>query len=509
MKSTIYFTVIMLLLLACQPNIDSTEEKSVSNVPPNILFLIADDWSYPHASIYGDPVIQTPTFDKLAREGALFHNAYCASPSCSPSRAAILTSLYPHQMEAAGNLWSVIPAKFANWVSILAENGYHTGHSGKGWGPGNFKKGGYENNPAGKVYVSMEEFLQDKKADQPFCYWFGSSDPHRAYEPNTRGESRNGYGVSGIVPQFFPDLPCVRNDILDYFFEVERFDRECGNMIRKLEKMGELDNTLIIMTSDNGMPFPRAKANLYDYGTRMPLAIYWKGKIQAETVIGEFVNHIDYGPTILEAAAILIPKEFSGKSLWPLLNGESTQDRSQVFLERERHANVRKGDHSYPCRAIRTHDYLYIRNFKPDLWPAGDPTAHQAVGQFGDVDNSITKFLIMDMEGDQSNPNYFDLTFSKRPEEELYLLSNDPYNLNNVAGNPDYAAIQGKLKRDLENFMQETGDLRLKEPQTVYWDTVEYVPTYQFKDYDLQENISAYRLLKSKRFGRFDEVGCK
>ena len=152
---------------------------------PNIIFMIADDWSYPHAGIYGDKTVRTPTFDALAKNGALFENAYCAAPSCAPSRASILLSRYPHQMESAGNLWSVIPDKFPNWVSLLKEAGYHTGKSRKGWGPGDFVAGGYEQNPAGKDYVDFDAFLLDKKSGQPFSYWFGSQDPHRVYETNT------------------------------------------------------------------------------------------------------------------------------------------------------------------------------------------------------------------------------------------------------------------------------------------------------------------------------------
>ncbi|NNE76688.1 MAG: sulfatase-like hydrolase/transferase, partial [Pricia sp.] len=110
--------------------------KKTQDSRPNIVFLIADDWSYPHAGIYGDPTVRTPTFDRLAREGALFENAYCAAPSCSPSRASILLGRYPHQNECAGNLWSVFAKTFPNWVSLLQESGYHTGMSRKGWGPG-------------------------------------------------------------------------------------------------------------------------------------------------------------------------------------------------------------------------------------------------------------------------------------------------------------------------------------------------------------------------------------
>lgn len=498
----------LLILWGCQPAHEDDNEKEIPASPPNILFLIADDWSFPHASIYGDSVVNTPTFDFLAKEGALFLNAFCASPSCSPSRAAILTGRYPHQLESAGNLWSVIPDKFANWVSILEHSGYLTGKSHKGWGPGDFERGGYAHNPAGKDYSDFDTFLQNRKEGQPFCFWFGSTDPHRDYEANL-GVKTGMRAADVVVPGFLPDVDCVRNDMMDYFFEIERFDRECGHIIRTLEQTGALENTLIIMTADNGMPFPRAKANLYDYGTHLPLAIYWKGRITAGANMNDFVNFIDFGPTILEAAGLEIPTSFSGKSLLPLFkeNGKD-QDRQQVFLERERHANVRAGNLSYPSRAIRNKDFLYIRNFEPDRWPAGDPTTHQSVGQFGDVDNSISKFLIMNQEGKQAKPDLFALAFGKRPSEELYVLENDPYNMNNVVADPAYLAVLDSMRAELKKFMQETNDIRLTEPQTIYWDTVEYTPKYQFKDFNLQEEIEAYKMLKSQGGGRFKEMSC-
>ena len=507
MRIVIVFITILTFTTSCMEQ-ETPAEKGKEQ--PNILFLIADDWSYPHAGVYGDPVVQTPTFDFLAEKGALFTNAFTAAPSCSPSRAAILTSRYPHQLESAGNLWSVFPNKFPNWMSILAENGYHTGKNQKGWAPGDFKKGGYEHNPAGKDYASFEAFLEARDPDQPFGFWFGSSDPHRIYETNTG--VKTGMKLEDIVvPGFLPDNECVRNDIMDYFFEVERFDRECGNIIRILDTIGELDNTLIVMTSDNGMPFPRAKANLYDYGTRMPLVIYWKGKVVPGSQIEEFMNFVDFGPTFLKAAGVQVPEEFSGRSLLDLMKEEKIEgpDRDKVFLERERHANVRNGDLSYPMRGIRTKKYLYIRNYFPDRWPAGDPDTHQSVGQYGDVDNSISKFLIMALENKNTSLDYFTLSFGKRPAEELYDLAIDPFNLNNMINDPDYKDVLESLRSDLEKWMEQSDDPRFSNPQTIYWDTVEYTPDYQHNDFNLEEGIESYKRLKPVSFGRFEEVPCE
>lgn len=471
---------------------------------PNILFLIADDWSYPHAGIYGDPVVRTPTFDRLADEGALFIHAFTASPSCSPSRASILTGRYPHENESGGNLWPEWPAQYPTYVSLLEKAGYFTGSTRKGWGPGDFKVSGLENNPAGKSYSDFETFLEERPEGAPFTFWFGSTDPHREYVANT-GIQTGMKLEDVIVPGFFPDNPCVRNDILDYFFEIERFDRESGQLIKKLEEIGELDNTIIVMTSDNGMPFPRAKATIYDYGTRMPLAIRWPEKVNPGTVVSEFVNFVDFAPSFLEAAG-LTPLNMSGQSLWALLAGEK-QNRKQVFLERERHANVRKGDLSYPMRGVRDEKFLYIWNPMPERDPAGNPTVHQSVGQYGDVDHSITKFIIMAMEesAESGKPDYFDLAFGARTEEELYDVQKDPYQLNNLAGDPAFSETKNKLRAQLLTWMEETNDPRFENPRSTYWDELRYTPNYQMEDVDWEKKIFEYKIFPP--FGPYTREG--
>ncbi len=471
---------------------------------PNILFLIADDWSFPHAGVYGDNVVHTPTFDRLAAEGALFTNAYTASPSCSPSRAAVLLGRYPHQNGDGGNLWSEFPNAHPTYVQILEQAGYFTGSTRKGWGPGEFQVTGFTHNPAGKNYEDFETFLSERPKDSPFTFWFGSTDPHREYVPNT-GIQTGMKLEDVVVPGFFPDNDCVRNDILDYYFEIERFDRESGQLIKMLEELGELNNTIIVMTSDNGMPFPRAKANLYDYGTRMPLVIRWPEKVKAGTVIDDFVNFVDFAPSFVEAAG-LTQNSMSGQSLWQLLAREK-QDRGQVYLERERHANVREGDLSYPMRAVRDHQYLYIRNMMPERNPAGDATVHQSVGQYGDSDNSITKYLIMSLEGKAKDgaPDYFKLAFEKRPAEELYDVVLDPYQLKNLAEDKTYATVKDNMRKKLQSWMEETGDLRASDPRSLYWDEVRYTPNYQLKNYDFEQRIEEYRI--KPPFGKYAKEG--
>ena len=426
---------------------------------PNIVLAIADDWSFPHASIYGDRTVRTPNFDRIAREGVLFTHAFAAAPSCSPSRAALLTGQAIHRLQEGGNLWGTLPRAHAVYPDLLEQVGYAVGFTGKGWGPGRFEPGGRVRNPAGPQFKSFDDFLQQRQSDEPFCFWFGSTDPHRPYEPGTGDTLREVRG-DVQVPGYLPDAPEVRRDLLDYYYEVERFDRSLGALIAALERAGVLDNTIIVVTSDNGQPFPRAKATVYDGGVRVPLAIRWPGVAKAGSTVSSFVSLADLAPTFLAGAGAAAVGEMTGRSLLPLVRGQEQAGHDRVFLERERHANVRRGDLSYPVRAVRTRDHLYIRNFRPDRWPAGDPEQYVAVGPFGDIDDGPSKQLILARRSDRAIGRYFVLAMAKRPAEELYDLRRDPHQLVNVAGRADHRDAQQRLRLALDRWMRDTADPR-------------------------------------------------
>ena len=439
---------------------------------PNILVIIADDWAYPHAGAYGDRVVKTPNFDRVAREGVLFRNAFAAAPSCTPSRASLLTGRAVHQLAEGGNLWGFLPSRFEVYPDRLESAGYVVGHTRKGWGPGNFEAGGRTRNPAGPQFASFDEFYRQAPKDKPFCFWFGSNDPHRPYEKGTGAQS--GMKLEEVVvPAFLPDTPEIRSDLLDYYYEVERVDREAGAIITTLKRTGQLDNTLIIWTGDNGLPFPRAKANLYDGGTHVPLAVRYPGKVTVGRTLDEFVVLTDLAPTLLEAAGLKPAPEMTGRSVMPLLAGQQQPGRDQVFLERERHANVRRGDLSYPARAIRTKDFLYIRNLRPDRWPAGDPEMYFAVGEFGDIDGGPSKDQLLARQADPAIARYFQLATAKRPAEELYDLRKDPGQIENVAAKPEYAGMKGELRAALDRWMRVTGDPRITTDDDP-WDKYPY-----------------------------------
>ncbi len=427
---------------------------------PNILFCLADDWAFPHAGIYGDHVVKTPIFDRVAREGVLFTHAFSAAPSCTPSRAAILTGQAPHRLAEGGNLWGFLPPRFAVFPDMLERAGYIVGFTRKGWGPGDFKAGGREHNPAGPQFKSFADFLKTVPADKPFYFWFGSQDPHRPYAKDSGAKS--GMHAENVnVPAIWPDDSAVRNDILDYYFAVERFDREVGELLQLLGREGRLENTLVVITGDNGWPFPRAKANLYDAGTRQPFAIRWPEKIKPGRTLDDFIVLTDLAPTFLEAAGLPPRADMTGKSILGLATGkERAGKRTTVFLERERHANVRRGDLGYPSRAIRTGEFLYIRNYHPDRWPAGDPEMWKAVGPYGDCDDGPTKQLLLTKKDDPAIAKYFQLAFEKRPAEELYNLIQDPDQLVNVAGQKQFSRQQKKLSSQLDDYLRKTKDPR-------------------------------------------------
>ena len=434
---------------------------------PNILFAIADDWAWPHAGIAGDRVVRTPIFDQVAREGVLFNNVFVTAPSCTPSRASILTGQWHWRLEEGGNLWGTLPAKFTVYPDLLEQAGYHVGFTRKGWGPGRFEPGGRTRNPAGPQYKNFEQFLKERPKDKPFCFWFGSTDPHRGYE--WQSGVKSGMKLEDVkVPPHLPDCEIVRTDICDYYWEIQRFDREVGQLLKILQDLGELDNTLVVITGDNGMPFPRCKSNLYDLGTNVPLAVRWPAQVKGGRIVDDFISLADLAPTFLQAAGLKPTPDMTAESfLNILISGKSGQvdpKRDKILTGKERHAYVRKDGLGYPMRAMRTPVFLYIRNFKPDRWPAGDPDTadfRDPAQPYGDIDGSPSKTYMIEHRDDPDVENLFELSFEKRPAEELYDLKKDPAQLNNVADQPEYADVKRKLSKAMLAELTATKDPRV------------------------------------------------
>lgn len=435
---------------------------------PNILFLMGDDWSWPHAGALGDRTIKTPTFDRLAREGVLFENAFVSAPSCTPSRLAIVTGQYHWRLGEGVDLGGSLARDVKVYPELLRDVGYTIGFSRKGAAP---SKNLYrDEDPFGPRFANFEEFFSEHKKGEPFCFWYGAGEPHRPY---AFGEGvKSGMDAANVeVPACLPDNETTRADLCDYYLMVQRFDKMAADMIALVEEADELDNTIVVMSGDNGLPFPRCKATLYDTGTRVPLAIRWGAKVKGGRTLKDFVSLCDIAPTFLEAAGINPPEEMTGRALTPILLSEASgridPTRDHVLTGMERHVFPN------PSRAIRTADFLYISNFEPETWRTGRGDGPPPTYDFTErhwpsgaeafsfnVDPSPTKQFMWHHPEDSTVKGAFALAFGRRPTEELYDLKNDPDQLRNVAGQAEYEETRQELHRALEAELQSTNDPR-------------------------------------------------
>jgi arylsulfatase A-like enzyme len=454
---------------------------------PNILFAISDDQSFPHASAYGCTWVQTPAFDRVAREGLLFTRAYTPNAKCAPSRACVLTGRNSWQLEEAANHVAYFPAKFRSFMEALAAHGYATGWTGKGWGPGDPGKiDGHPRELTGRAYnrlkatpptpqispndyaANFADFLKNKPAGQPFCFWFGAQEPHRRYQAGS-GAKLGHKSVAQIdrVPASWPDNETVRNDMLDYAFEIEHVDAHLARILDALEKSGELDNTLIVVTSDNGMPFPRAKGATYEISNHMPLAIRWgRGIAKPGRTVEDFVSFVDFAPTFLEVAGVSPDaaglQPITGRSLLPILRdaapaaGRVQPGRDYVLLGQERHDIGRPDDVGYPVRGIIRDGFLYLHNFEPTRWPMCDP-----ITGYLNTDGSPTKSLILAENRVGVNHWRWELNFGRRPADELYDLRRDPDCLTNLTLDPAHVERRDAMQKQLFDELKAQGDPRM------------------------------------------------
>lgn len=488
--------------LSLTPVIISCSKKTAKSPRPNILLLMSDNHSWNHLGCYGDPVVKTPNIDRMAAQGVRFTNAFCAAPSCSPARAGMLTGQDIWRLEEGADLWGVLPSKFPVYTDFMEKSGYFVGCQGKGWGPGSVEDSGRRKNHGGIKYESFKAFLEANTANRPWCFWLSSRDPHRPYIVGS-GEASGMDKNKVAVPSYLPDCDQVRGDICDYYFEIQRFDDDVEKILDELRAIRQYDNTLIVICSDNGWQMPRGLANLYDFGTRVPLIIVWPERIPGARVVEDFVNLNDIAPTFLEIAGMEIPEDMTARSLTDILfsdkSGRIEKQRDYVVTARERHALCRKDGLGYPGRAIRTYDYLYIINYQPDRWPAGDPPL------FGDVDAHMlqypapTKMYMLANKKDPLVKPLFERAFEKRPAEELYDLRNDPEQLDNVANEPEYREIKKGLSNKLIEYLENSRDPRHRG-EKIIWDSVKYYQERDFTPKPSAEAIERLGLQKEYRY---------
>ncbi len=465
--------------------------QNAESSPPNILFCIADDWGL-HAGAYGTSWVQTPAFDQVAREGLLFARAYTPNAKCAPSRACLLTGRNSWQLKEAANHICYFPSEFRGWAEALTEHGWQVGHTQKGWGPGvALDDSGKPRLMTGTAFnrrqtepptsqiskndyaANFSDFLNQTSAEKPWCFWFGALEPHRAYEFGS-GIAKGGKQLSEIdhVPACWPDNEQVRKDILDYAFEAEHFDRHVGRMLKELEQRGLLENTLVIITSDHGMPFPRSKGNAYELANHVPMAMMWKKGIASPgRRIEDFVSFIDVAPTLLELAGISFADSrmapVTGTSLVPLmrseLSGRIDARRDHVLIGKERTDVGRPNDWGYPTRGLIDDHWVYLENFEPDRWPAGNPETG-----YMDCDAGMTKTVILAQHRRNSGDHFWNLCFGLRPAAELYDRRNDPDCIHNLAGRADMHEHQTRLQMQLHAELREQGDPRIAGNGTIF-----------------------------------------
>ena len=438
---------------------------------PNVLFIIADDASRHFGDAYGCKWVKTPNIDRLAKAGLVFDNAYTPTSKCAPSRAAILTGRNPWQLEDAANHQPYFPAKFMTFSEALAKAGIPTGGAGKTWGPGeakladgsqrNFALGGDGEKHPNDPGAGLTAFLKKRTPGTPFFYWFGSHYPHRGYKLDSGIAAGKKPSDIDRVPAYWPDNDLIRRDMLDYAIEVEAYDAQVGSLLDALEASGEATNTLIIVTSDHGMPFPRVKGHTYDDAHHIPFVATWPAGIaKPGRHVAEIISFIDLAPTFLELFGVngiaqgMSP--ITGRSFTDLLRNEAKGERATVIVGRERNdVLARPGSPAglgYPARAIRSGNLFYVHNFAPDRWPCGNP-------ELGAKDTDASPSKTLATESGEKDP-FWQHAFGKRPAEQLFDLASDPDCVVNLVGDPAFAEKLATLRETLMSELKKQNDPR-------------------------------------------------
>jgi len=332
---------------------------------------------------------------------------------------------------------------------------------------------------------NFQDFLAARPAGQPWCFWYGSVEPHRGYEYGT-GIAKGGKRTADIdkVPGFWPDNETIRTDLLDYAFELEDFDRHLVRMLKLLEERGELDNTLVVVTADNGMPFPRAKGQVYDMSNHLPLAVMWRQGIRKPgRTIADYVSFIDFAPTFIELAGLKWGETgmqpAAGRSLTDIFfasqSGRVNPARDHVLVGKERHDVGRPHDWGYPIRGLIKEDVLYLHNFETNRWPVCDP-----ITGYLNCDGSPTKTQVLDLRRAGTDERYWHWSFGKRGSEELYRVKSDPDCLENLAARPEYRELKEDMKQQLFRELKAQEDPRMFGRGNVFDEYPVFSPTRNY-----------------------------
>ncbi|MFT6434672.1 MAG: putative sulfatase [Candidatus Azotimanducaceae bacterium] len=435
---------------------------------PNILLFLTDDESAFDRSAYGWSNIPTPAFDEVAKAGILFQNAYSSAPSCGAARAALLTGRHFWQNQNMALIQGFMPLEIPVMTTILQENGYWIGNTTKMDGPASRPPEAQDGSMLGKRYntekietpeevrpydyaANFEVFLKDREDGQPFFFWAGVIEPHFPWGRENYKLLESEYGISIddlFLPPALEDTPEKRKWWGGFLYEICYADTHLKRMIEHLKEIGELDNTIIIATADNGAYLPvdgkyLGKASPYEYGVHVPLAIMWPEKIQSSRVVEDFVSFADIAPTLLEAANIEVPVGMTGDSLTTIFNStDSGMIENRDFMRTGLEWHGEFDPVSRSTRSIRKANYSYL-----------------------------VRYNNVDEQGELLSNAELTIPAS----EEFYDLTTDPWQLNNLIDDPKHKQTLEKMRQLYVDSGQSMNDPRVTGEMDLFRKMRQYV----------------------------------
>ena len=412
---------------------------------PNLVVFLSDDHSRLDSSVYGATDIRTPNMQRLADAGLTFDRAFVASPSCAPSRAALLTGLMPARNKAEANHSKPL-AELKKLPAYLKELGYEVAAFGKvshyrhtvDYGFDHFAHDTFHD---AKAIPAALEWLSNRTSTRPLCLFVGSNWPHVPWP-----ETSEGYQAAEVtVPATHVVTPKGRQARSRYYAAVTRMDTELGQVYDAArQKLGE--NTIFMHSSDHGAQWPFAKWNCYDAGIRTPLIVAWPGKIKPGTRTDAMVSWIDILPTLVELAGGATPEAIDGRSFAAVLRGEQEEHRKRIFTTHSGDGNM----NVYPTRSLRTSDWKYIVNLHPEFYfTTHVDRAAKGEGYWQSWAERAKKTPAAAAKVKR---------YHERPREELYNLVADPHEQHNLAADPAHAERLAAMRQEVQQWMREQGD---------------------------------------------------
>jgi N-sulfoglucosamine sulfohydrolase len=410
---------------------------------PNIVIISCHDIGQ-HLGCYGVETVSTPNIDGLADKGIRFNNSFCSAPQCSPSRASIYTGRYPHNNGVMGlthfNFAWDLNHDEKHLAVLLKDAGYKTALIGiqhETRFPENigFDHLQIESHPVcEKVADDSAQYINANKAgDQPFYLQIGFFEPHRQFDfGGAKADNENGV----FVPPYIVKDESSIDEFAQFQGAIKKVDSAIGMVINALEDAGISENTILIYTSDHGIPFPRAKCTLYDAGVEVPFIVHWpKRSWQGGKLYNEMISNVDYVPTLLEAIGAKVPANVQGKSFCSLLDDKEYSPREEIFTELTYH------DYYNPMRSIRTKECKLTANF------SSGPAIMNPSQSYRPATTTVVP------------P---DPAWAYHTHLELYDLKNDPSEFTNLADDPGFSGIKNDLSQRLLDWMESTKDPLLK-----------------------------------------------